>query len=88
MMEEVSRELLPSDSIKIDGQEIMIPKQIIIINDKPDSVTIKQSAKGDLYFELKVYSNLGVDWSKELDRIFKIKEDIERRLHPKEPEIA
>jgi len=55
MVEDIRRELLPSDSIKIDGQEIMIPKQIIIINDRPDSVEIRQTAKGDLTYSLKVY---------------------------------
>ena len=28
-----------------------------VISERPDSLTIKESAKGDLYFEIKVYGD-------------------------------
>lgn len=75
MVEGIRREILPSDSIKIDGQEIMIPKQIIIINDRPDSVEIRQTAKGDLTYSLKVYGR-----AEEPEVFMKIVKDMKARV--------
>ena len=55
-------------------------KEIWIINDKPDSLTLKETAKGDLYFDIKHYFDFDKDWKKEIDKIFEIRKEMEKRI--------
>ena len=47
---------------------INMSERILNMTDKPDSVTIKESAKGDLYFEVKCYGDVDVSVGKLVEK--------------------
>ena len=66
----------------MSGVKEYIPKdkEIHIISNRPDSITLKETAKGDLYFDCKHYFDFDKDWKKEIDKIFEIRKEMEKRI--------
>ena len=44
-----------------DSECLQTPRKVLHLTEKPDSVTIKETAKGDLYFEVKCYGDTSTD---------------------------
>lgn len=57
-------------------------KTVLHLTEKPDSITVKETAKGDLYFDCKVYGNTESDMDELLERVSKMYEGIVKRMRP------
>jgi len=56
-----------------------IVKELIIRTANPDSIEIKESAKGELYFSFKIYGD-SKNVDELIDRASKLKEAIEKKI--------
>ena len=60
-------------------ENVEIAKEVIIREEKKDSLTIKQSAKGQLYYELKVYGDTD-DLDNFIKKVNEVKKRVEREV--------
>lgn len=65
---------------------MMDENKTIHIQEKPDSVNIKETAKGDLYFDVKCYGNAQDDPKELIDRAENIYNSLVNRMRGLETE--
>lgn len=74
------------DAINTRRKAITTPKEIRLINDKPDSINIKQLASGKFTIEVKIYCNLKEEMDDAIKRLKEAKDKVEKMLNIEQPE--
>jgi len=59
----------------------------IHLNEKPDSITIKETAKGALYYEVKCYGNTKEDEDELVDRAKRIYDKLIEKMPTERPGV-
>lgn len=57
--------------------------KVINIQEKPDSITVKETSKGELYFEVKCYGNTALDEKELIQRAHRIYHQLVSEMRPK-----
>ncbi len=64
----------------------MMNTKVLNIQEKPDSVTVKETAKGDIYFEVKCYGDVSKDEFELLNRVQSTYETLVARFRGVKPD--